>query len=118
MKSCTISPHLLYRRFGKVCVPDLIFHSILQLNWLDKLYHPSLIYKTRHVHVFHDSVKHLKLHVTVKICLLNQLQVLIIEGETGSGKTTQIPQYLHEAVGTDLCTCYATMAVVTNSRFP
>ena len=25
-------------------------------------------------------------------------QVLIIEGETGSGKTTQIPQYLHEAV--------------------
>ena len=27
-------------------------------------------------------------------------QVLIIEGETGSGKTTQIPQYLYEAVGT------------------
>ena len=27
-------------------------------------------------------------------------QVLIIEGETGSGKTTQIPQYLHEAVST------------------
>lgn len=25
-------------------------------------------------------------------------QVLIIEGETGSGKTTQIPQYLYEAV--------------------
>ena len=25
-------------------------------------------------------------------------QVLIIEGETGSGKTTQIPQYLVEAV--------------------
>jgi len=24
-------------------------------------------------------------------------QVIIIEGETGSGKTTQIPQYLHEA---------------------
>jgi len=28
--------------------------------------------------------------------------VLIIEGETGSGKTTQIPQYLHEAVCTSL----------------
>ncbi|KAJ7308782.1 Putative pre-mRNA-splicing factor ATP-dependent RNA helicase dhx16, partial [Desmophyllum pertusum] len=26
-------------------------------------------------------------------------EVIIIEGETGSGKTTQIPQYLHEAVG-------------------
>ena len=26
------------------------------------------------------------------------IQVLIIEGETGSGKTTQIPQYLFEAV--------------------
>lgn len=24
-------------------------------------------------------------------------QVIIIEGETGSGKTTQIPQYLHDA---------------------
>jgi pre-mRNA-splicing factor ATP-dependent RNA helicase DHX16 len=28
-------------------------------------------------------------------------QVIIIEGETGSGKTTQIPQYLHEAGFTD-----------------
>lgn len=26
-------------------------------------------------------------------------QVLIICGETGSGKTTQLPQYLYEAVG-------------------
>lgn len=28
-------------------------------------------------------------------------QVLIIEGETGSGKTTQIPQYLHQAVSVE-----------------
>jgi len=28
---------------------------------------------------------------------VNEHQVLIIEGETGSGKTTQIPQFLHEA---------------------
>lgn len=28
---------------------------------------------------------------------INEHQVLIIEGETGSGKTTQIPQYLYEA---------------------
>ncbi|KAM8952383.1 pre-mRNA-splicing factor ATP-dependent RNA helicase DHX16 [Pelodytes ibericus] len=27
---------------------------------------------------------------------ISQHQILIIEGETGSGKTTQIPQYLHE----------------------
>lgn len=31
---------------------------------------------------------------------IREHQVLIIEGETGSGKTTQIPQYLHEAVRT------------------
>ncbi|XP_023018390.1 pre-mRNA-splicing factor ATP-dependent RNA helicase DHX16-like [Leptinotarsa decemlineata] len=28
---------------------------------------------------------------------IREHQILIIEGETGSGKTTQIPQYLHEA---------------------
>lgn len=32
-------------------------------------------------------------------------QVLIVEGETGSGKTTQIPQYLHEAGFTDDSKC-------------
>lgn len=31
------------------------------------------------------------------IAAINEYQVLIIEGETGSGKTTQIPQYLYEA---------------------
>ncbi|XP_055303004.1 pre-mRNA-splicing factor ATP-dependent RNA helicase DHX16 [Sitodiplosis mosellana] len=31
------------------------------------------------------------------IAAIREHQVLIIEGETGSGKTTQIPQYLHEA---------------------
>ncbi|XP_036354874.1 probable pre-mRNA-splicing factor ATP-dependent RNA helicase mog-4 [Octopus sinensis] len=29
---------------------------------------------------------------------IDEYQVLIIEGETGSGKTTQIPQYLYESV--------------------
>ncbi|KAG9255660.1 P-loop containing nucleoside triphosphate hydrolase protein [Emericellopsis atlantica] len=31
------------------------------------------------------------------IAALEQYQVLVIVGETGSGKTTQLPQYLHEA---------------------
>ena len=31
------------------------------------------------------------------LAAIEQYQVLIIVGETGSGKTTQIPQYLHEA---------------------
>lgn len=29
---------------------------------------------------------------------IENYQIIIIEGETGSGKTTQIPQYLHQAV--------------------
>ena len=32
------------------------------------------------------------------IAAIREHQVLIIEGETGSGKTTQIPQYLHQVV--------------------
>lgn len=35
------------------------------------------------------------------IAAVREHQVLIIEGETGSGKTTQVPQYLHEAGFTD-----------------
>ena len=31
------------------------------------------------------------------IAAIKEHQVLVIEGETGSGKTTQIPQYLMEA---------------------
>ncbi|KAG4079462.1 hypothetical protein HA402_005159 [Bradysia odoriphaga] len=31
------------------------------------------------------------------IAAIREHQILIIQGETGSGKTTQIPQYLHEA---------------------
>jgi len=36
-------------------------------------------------------------------------QVLIIVGETGSGKTTQIPQYLHEAGYTKLGKVHLTL---------
>lgn len=32
------------------------------------------------------------------LAAINEHQVLVIEGETGSGKTTQIPQYLMEEV--------------------
>ena len=61
-------------RFDYICCTALlvkfvyqgIFGAIVQLNWLDKLYHASLIYETVHGCVFHDSAKHLKLHVTVK----------------------------------------------------
>ena len=35
------------------------------------------------------------------IAAMEEHQVLIIEGETGSGKTTQIPQYLVQAVSID-----------------
>lgn len=32
------------------------------------------------------------------LAAVEEHQVIIIEGETGSGKTTQLPQYLYEAV--------------------
>lgn len=34
------------------------------------------------------------------LAAIHEHQVLVIEGETGSGKTTQIPQYLLEDVST------------------
>ena len=40
------------------------------------------------------------------ITAIREHQVLIIEGETGSGKTTQIPQYLHQAVSC-VCMCWS-----------
>ena len=36
-------------------------------------------------------------HVSNLTCIFALLQVVIIVGETGSGKTTQLTQYLHEA---------------------
>lgn len=46
------------------------------------------------------------------IAAVREHQVLIIEGETGSGKTTQIPQYLHEAGFTDGGTIGVNIAIL------
>lgn len=35
------------------------------------------------------------------LAAINEHQILVIEGETGSGKTTQIPQYLLEDVSAE-----------------
>ena len=35
------------------------------------------------------------------LAAIHEHQILVIEGETGSGKTTQIPQYLLEDVSTE-----------------
>lgn len=43
---------------------------------------------------------------------IREHQVLIIEGETGSGKTTQIPQYLHQGVSADSC-CQTYMYIMS-----
>lgn len=43
---------------------------------------------------------------------IREHQVLIIEGETGSGKTTQIPQYLHEAGFTEDGKLYANILYI------
>jgi len=45
------------------------------------------------------------------LAAISNYQVLIIEGETGCGKTTQIPQYLHEAVRCLSFTCCRTQLV-------
>ena len=37
------------------------------------------------------------IHIVKNLKIINENQTLIVVGETGSGKTTQLPQYLHEA---------------------
>lgn len=39
--------------------------------------------------------------------MVETYQVVVVVGETGSGKTTQIPQYLHEAGWTQQQYCIA-----------
>ena len=39
------------------------------------------------------------------LAAINDHQILVIEGETGSGKTTQIPQYLFEDVSSEANNC-------------
>ena len=52
------------------------------------------------------------MYVSTYVLNLLTVQVLIIEGETGSGKTTQIPQYLFE----DVCTWYIYVLVSKLNR--
>ncbi|KAF9619466.1 hypothetical protein IFM89_007041 [Coptis chinensis] len=63
-----------------------------------KFNHPTFV-KEKEVQKLHDDGKDLPIYRLREDLLqaVGDHQVLIIVGETGSGKTTQIPQYLHEA---------------------
>ena len=74
--------HTLYMYFDEILRNSVLFNHIcfyrpfwlslcvrgyFMLNSLDELYYANLIYQTVHGRESHDSAKHLKLHVTVKI---------------------------------------------------
>lgn len=73
-------------------------------NKLDNKHKPLLVHPTTHIAVKRDpkiQVARLKLPILGEeqriMELINENEFLIVAGETGSGKTTQIPQFLYEA---------------------
>ena len=57
------------------------------------------VYNSNHHRSMHEQRRRLPIHKyrSHLIYLLNEHQVVVIVGETGSGKSTQVPQYLWEA---------------------
>lgn len=52
------------------------------------------------------------------LAAIHEHQILVIEGETGSGKTTQIPQYLLEDVSEEFkCSFIYSLNVLENSNW-
>lgn len=49
------------------------------------------------------------------LAAIHEHQILVIEGETGSGKTTQIPQYLMEDVSSESSNCISHFVFIAPS---
>lgn len=63
-----------------------------------------------------EESKHLPIyqHKRKLIQAVMDSSFLVVTGETGSGKTTQLPQYLHEAGKLGLTVTYATFKTIIN----
>lgn len=84
---------------------EIEFVQALQMPGItkDKKKEPSQTPQAKVLTTIEETKKSLPIYPFKKdlIAAIRDHQVLIIEGETGSGKTTQIPQYLYEAGYTD-----------------
>ncbi|GJS34756.1 pre-mRNA-splicing factor ATP-dependent RNA helicase DEAH1-like protein isoform X1 [Tanacetum coccineum] len=81
-----------------VNVCTLPYHGAAVDSELDQYAHEKSMAKTEHEKLLADR-KTLPMYPYRESLLkaVEDHQILVIVGETGSGKTTQIPQYLHEA---------------------
>lgn len=78
---------------------DFVTDAISTMNQEQELFEAQVKEQEKRIKSIEDTRRSLPVytHREEILAAIKEYQVLIIVGETGSGKTTQVPQFLHEA---------------------